>query len=143
MSFKFWFLCFIIMILLGLSINAILTSIVTAIVLKNEKESFGKLYQNIFKINLSTGFGLSLALCLLYSVKKIYNYNIEIILLGTLFISGLISSIETKSGLNFLVGCSALIYPLIYSLIVWIILKIKTLKEKRGNINIKEPPVSS
>ena len=132
-GFKYWFACFIIVILLGLGFSSIISSIVAEIIRKEEKMEYKKVFLDLFKVNMPTGFGLGLVCCFLFTIKKEYQFNIELLVLGALFMSGLLSFIETKDFVNFLLGIGgSLIYPVMVWVVKEIIKLVKYLQEKYG-----------
>ena len=131
-GFKYWFAVFIIVILLGLALSSIISSIVAEIVRKEEKKEYKKVFLDLFRVNLPTGFGLALVICFLFTIKKEYEFNIELLVLGSLSISGIISFLETKNFFNLLIGLGgSLFYPIMVWITLQIIKLIKYLRSKR------------
>jgi len=131
-GFKYWFAVFIIVILLGLALSSIISSIVAEIVRKEEKKEYKKVFLDLFRVNLPTGFGLALVICFLFTIKKEYEFNIELLVLGSLSISGIISFLETKNFFNLLIGLGgSLFYPIMVWITLQIIKLIKYLSSKR------------
>jgi len=129
MKFKYWFFCFLVILLGGIALNFLLSIIITPIIMKNEKEKFKKLYFEVFKAYLPTSFGIVLSIILLYSIKKIYHFDIELLLLSTIFISAIVSAIETKGFYNVIVCVFVFLYPII----VYLYKKIRDKINKKYN----------
>lgn len=131
-GFKYWLTVFLIVILLGLGLSSLISSIVAEIISKEEKMKYKKVFLDLFRVNMPTGFGLALVLCFLFTIKKEYGFNIELLILGSLFISGVISFLETKNVFNLLIGAgSGLGYPVLVLMIKKIIELIKKLQGKK------------
>lgn len=120
-GFKYWVAILIIVILLGLGISSIISSIVAEIIRREEKKEYKKVFLDLFRVNMSTGFGLALVICFLFTIKKEYYFNIELLILGALSVSGILSFLETKNFYNLLIGFGG---SMIYPIMVWIVLQV-------------------
>ena len=158
-GFKYWFGILIIVFLLGLGISSIIASILAALIKKKEKKKYNEIFLDMFKVSMPTGYGMALVICFLFTLKKEYNFDISLLVLGSLFMSGIISFFETKNGLNLLIGSgSSLFYPILAFITKSIIKFVKYLRsnnsenvsnsktqlegnigeKESGNVNIEE-----
>ena len=126
-NFGYWSLMFLLVIIIGLIINAILTSILNIFIAKKEKKKYKETFITVFKQNLSYSYALALVSILLYSLKKKYQVKVEFFILSIILTASIISGIETKNLYNFVIGAIILIYPFIK----WSVKKIiKSVKKK-------------